>query len=33
MGLGTQWVTIHIAEGFKKVLGVPDVMTLYLIIP
>jgi 5,6-dimethylbenzimidazole synthase len=33
MGLGTQWVTIHIEEGFKKVLNVPDVMTLYLIIP
>jgi 5,6-dimethylbenzimidazole synthase len=33
MGLGTQWVTIHVEEGFKKVLGVPDVMTLYLIIP
>lgn len=33
MGLGTQWVTVHVEEGFKKVLDVPDVMTLYLIIP
>ena len=33
MGLGTQWVTIHIEEGFKKVLDVPEVMSLYLIIP
>jgi hypothetical protein len=33
MGLATQWVTIHVEEGFKKVLGVPDVMSLYLIIP
>jgi hypothetical protein len=33
LGLGTQWVTIHIQEPFKKVLGVPDLMMLYLIIP
>ncbi|MEK7230367.1 MAG: nitroreductase family protein [Candidatus Binatota bacterium] len=33
MGLGTQWVTIHIEEGFKKILDIPNVMTLYLIIP
>jgi hypothetical protein len=26
-------VTIHIQEPFKKVLGVPDLMMLYLIIP
>ena len=33
LGLATQWVTIHIQEPFKKVLGVPDLMMLYLIIP
>lgn len=33
LGLGTQWVTIHIQEAFKKILNVPDVLTLYLIIP
>jgi nitroreductase len=33
LSLGTQWVTIHVEEGFKKVLEVPDIMTLYLIIP
>ena len=33
MGAGTQWVTIHIEEGFKKVLDVPDVINLNLIIP
>jgi hypothetical protein len=33
LGLATQWVSIHIQEPFKKVLGVPDLMMLYLIIP
>ncbi len=33
LGLGSQWVTIHIEGGFKHLLGVPDVMTLYQIIP
>ena len=33
MGLGTQWVTIHIEEPFKRVLNVPDVLTFYSIIP
>ena len=33
LGLATQWVTIHVQEPFKKVLGVPDLMMLYLIIP
>src|SRR5579884_3962727 len=31
--LGTQWVTIHIQEPFKRILGVPDLLMLYLIIP
>lgn len=33
LGLGTQWVTIHIEDGFKRILGVPDVMMVYTIIP
>ena len=33
LGLGTQWVTIHIQEPFKRILNVPDLLTLYLIIP
>jgi len=33
MGLGSQWVTIHIEDGFKRILNIPDVMTLYTIIP
>jgi nitroreductase len=33
IGLGTQWVTIHIEDHFKRVLDVPDVMTFYSIIP
>src|ERR1044072_37591 len=33
VGLATQWVSIHVQEPFKKVLGVPDLMMLYLIIP
>lgn len=33
MGLGTQWVTVHIEDGYKRILKVPDVMSVYLIIP
>jgi len=33
LGLGTQWVTIHIEDRFKRILNVPDVMTLHSIIP
>jgi nitroreductase len=33
LGLGTQWVTLHIEDGFKRILNVPDVMTIYTIIP
>jgi 5,6-dimethylbenzimidazole synthase len=33
MGLGTQWVTIHIEDPFKRLLNVPDVLTFYSIIP
>jgi len=33
LGLGAQWVTIHIPEAFHKVLQVPDLLTFYLIIP
>jgi len=31
--LGSQWMTIHIEDSFKRLLGVPDVMTLYQIMP
>jgi len=33
LGLGTQWVTLHIEDGFKRVLKIPDLMTVYTIIP
>jgi nitroreductase len=33
MGLGAQWITIHIEDGFKRLLNVPDVMTIHSIIP
>lgn len=33
LGLGSQWVTIHIEDGFKRILNIPDVMNLYTIIP
>jgi 5,6-dimethylbenzimidazole synthase len=33
LGLGTQWVTIHIQDPFKRILEVPDIYTFYLIIP
>ena len=32
LGLGAQWVTIHIQEPFKRILKVPDLHDLYLII-
>jgi len=32
LGLGSQWVTIQIEDGFKRLLNVPDVMTLHSII-
>jgi 5,6-dimethylbenzimidazole synthase len=32
LGLGTQWVTIHTPEPFKRALGVPDFLTLHTII-
>ena len=33
LGLGAQWVTIHIPEAFSKVMDIPDLLTFYLIIP
>ncbi len=33
LGLGSQWVTIHIQEPFKKILGVPDLHYIHVIIP
>ena len=33
LGLGSQWVTIHIQEPFKRILGVPDLLTFYTIVP
>jgi nitroreductase len=33
LGLGTQWVTVHIQEPFKRILEVPDILTLHSIIP
>ncbi len=33
LGLGTQWVTIHIQEPYRRILEIPDIYTLYLIIP
>ncbi|HEY7062080.1 MAG TPA: nitroreductase family protein [Chloroflexota bacterium] len=33
LGLGAQWVTIHIPEAFAKVMDTPDLLTYYLIIP
>jgi nitroreductase len=32
LGLGSQWVTIHIQEPFKRILKVPDLLEVYLII-
>lgn len=33
LGLASEWVSIHIQEPFKRILAVPDLLTLYLIIP
>ncbi len=33
LGLGTQWVTIHVQEPFKRILGIPDLIMLHTIIP
>lgn len=33
VGLGSQHVTIHIQEPFKRILGVPDLLTFNLIMP
>lgn len=33
LGLGSQHVTIHIQEPFKRILGVPDLLTFALIMP
>ena len=33
MGLTSEWVSIHIEEPHKRILGVPDLLKLYLIIP
>ena len=32
-GLTSEWVSIHIEEPHKRILGVPDLLKLYLIIP
>lgn len=33
LGLGTQWVTVHIEGPFKALLDIPDLMTCFSIIP
>lgn len=33
LGLGSQWVTIHIQDPFKRILKVPDTHTIHIIIP
>lgn len=33
LGLASEWVSIHVQEPFKRILGVPDLLTFYLIIP
>jgi len=33
LGLGTQWLTTHIEDGFKRILKVPDYMSVYVLIP
>jgi nitroreductase len=33
LGIGAQWVTIEVQEPFKRLLGVPDLLTLFLLIP
>ena len=33
LGLATQWVTIHIQEPFKEILGIPAPLVLHTIVP
>jgi len=33
MGLGSMWVTIHVEDGIKRILGVPDLVMVHSIIP
>ena len=33
LGLGSRWVTIHIEDRFKRILSIPDIMTVHSIIP
>jgi nitroreductase len=33
LGLATQWVSIHVQEPFKSLLGVPPLLTLHSLIP
>lgn len=33
LGLTSEWVSIHIEEPHKRILGVPDLLKLYLIVP
>ena len=33
LGLATQWVTIHIQEPFKQILGIPAPLVLHTIVP
>ena len=33
LGLASEWVSIHVEEPHKRILGVPDLLKLYLIIP
>lgn len=33
LGLGSQWVTIHVQEPFKRILDVPDILTLHNLVP
>lgn len=33
LGLTSEWVSIHIEEPYKRILGIPDLLKVYLIIP
>ena len=33
LGLTSEWVSIHIQEPYKRILGIPDLLMVYLIIP
>jgi nitroreductase len=33
LGLGTQWITVHIQDPYKRILDIPDTYIVYLIIP